>query len=89
MGDYVSQDGSIGYEIRGVVQNKFKSYEDSAKDIIEKIRAKSKKGAELPEVFLIELETVPYFMKNFRMKALDQKIDLRGIQFLNTSIDTI
>jgi len=30
-----------------------------------------------------------YFMKNFRMKASKQNIDLRGIQFLNTSIDTI
>lgn len=46
--NYVSQDGSKKYEIKEIVKNKFKSYEDSAKDIIENIREKNKKVEKLP-----------------------------------------
>jgi hypothetical protein len=63
VGDCVSQDGSKKYEIKAVVKHEFKTYEDSAKDIIKNIRDKSMKvEGELP-VYLIELQTVPNFLK--------------------------
>ena len=61
--DFVSLDDSKQYELKVVTQNKHKSYQDSAKDIIKNIRNKAKNSERLPNYY-IDLIDVPDSLKD-------------------------
>ena len=63
--DFVSFDGTKKYDIKSVVQHKFKTYQNSAEDIVKNIIDQSKEyqGNNIPHYY-VDLKDVPNFLQS-------------------------
>ena len=71
--DYVSSDGKTGYEIKRVTQNKYKTFDKSAKDIINNIADHHTRSLGGYEKFIIDLVETAHDVKT--QKRIHQYID--------------
>ena len=82
--DFVSLDGCKRYEIKKVVQNKYKSYGDSSEDIIININDKidRKDEDELPN-YLIDVSSIPKDIRRGIVKNIRNRIKSINVYFIN------
>jgi len=84
--DFVSLDGSKKFEHKAVIENEYKSYPDSAKDIIKNIQDKAKKlqvGESLPDYFIDLGDVRDSLKRNITQNIHDQLHPIKNLNKLN------
>ena len=77
--DYVSSDGKTGYEIKRVTQNKYKTFDKSAKNIINNIADQHADGSEKFIIDLVETAHDVEAQKRIH-QYIDQELSKQGLE---------
>jgi hypothetical protein len=80
--DYVSSDGKTGYEIKRVTQNKYKTFDKSAKNIINNIADQHARSLGGYEKFIIDLVEISHDVETQKRihQYIDQELSKQGLE---------